>query len=172
MAHFGFIRPLMLSKILEVRNLIEHHDQPPPKYERCLELLEFTWYFLRSTDNICRSIIENFSLETEIEASEYDILLETGKKYDWKLNIKSGIIHNSFLSMFNVGNWIEVRVGELETFDKFSKRFEKKDSVLDYYLRKNIKSNDFIIWDSEIKGSVEYVHKLIEMYLKLSSEKI
>ena len=35
---------------MDIRNEIEHEDAPPPPYVRARELLDMTWYFLRSTE--------------------------------------------------------------------------------------------------------------------------
>lgn len=45
----------MMGKLYDLRNAIEHRDDDPPDRSRCEELLEFTWYFLRSTDTLAQS---------------------------------------------------------------------------------------------------------------------
>ena len=44
------VRPYMLKQLMTIRNDIEHNDASPPNIERCRELLDLTWYFLKSTD--------------------------------------------------------------------------------------------------------------------------
>jgi hypothetical protein len=51
----GLVRPLLLKHLLDVRNRIEHRDTVPPSSRRCHELLDFVWYFLRSTDILADS---------------------------------------------------------------------------------------------------------------------
>lgn len=51
---FSLVRPLMLKKLMSIRNAIEHKDSKPPSKGRCLELLDLIWYFLKSTDSILR----------------------------------------------------------------------------------------------------------------------
>ena len=46
----GIVRPFMLEQLMDIRNEIEHEDAPPPPYVRARELLDMTWYFLRSTE--------------------------------------------------------------------------------------------------------------------------
>lgn len=62
--NFGFLeclheldlaRPFVIKQLNKVRNDIEHNDAMPPAYIRCLELLDITWYLLKSTDSICSS---------------------------------------------------------------------------------------------------------------------
>lgn len=52
LAHFGVIRPLILRRLINIRNNIEHADVPPLAIEELESLLDTVWYFLRSTDNL------------------------------------------------------------------------------------------------------------------------
>ncbi len=38
-----------MKQLLAIRNDIEHRDVKPPSTEKCLELLDAVWYFLKST---------------------------------------------------------------------------------------------------------------------------
>ena len=62
MEYFGIIRPLMLKKLKYIRNAIEHEDKNIPDIDNCIELSEFVWYFLRSTDPLAMKSIGTFSL--------------------------------------------------------------------------------------------------------------
>ena len=46
-------RPLLIHQMFELRNDIEHNDAPVPAIQRCRELVDATWYFLRTTDSAC-----------------------------------------------------------------------------------------------------------------------
>ena len=46
-------RPLLVRQMFELRNDIEHNDSPAPNVDRCRELADATWYFLRATDSAC-----------------------------------------------------------------------------------------------------------------------
>jgi hypothetical protein len=61
--YIGLIRPIMLHRLIEIRNAVEHKDNLPPTVEELLIFLEFVWYFLRSTDNALRHPIEVFELQ-------------------------------------------------------------------------------------------------------------
>jgi hypothetical protein len=50
--HFDIVRPYFMRILLNIRNDIEHNDANPPKIERCKELVDVVWYFLKSTDSI------------------------------------------------------------------------------------------------------------------------
>lgn len=52
----GLVRPYMLKQLIQIRNDIEHNDSPPPPRNRCLELLDLIWYFLKSTDHLISQI--------------------------------------------------------------------------------------------------------------------
>jgi hypothetical protein len=60
----GLVRPALLKYLLDVRNAIEHNDARPPSQKRCTELLDMTWYFLRSTDGITREIAASVYFES------------------------------------------------------------------------------------------------------------
>jgi len=49
----GIIQPIMLKKLNDIRNTITHEQKYPSGKEKAAitELLEFTWYFIRSTDS-------------------------------------------------------------------------------------------------------------------------
>ena len=49
----GIVRPFIIKQLFDIRNGIEHNDKPVPSVSRCRELLDATWYFLRSTDAVC-----------------------------------------------------------------------------------------------------------------------
>lgn len=51
---FGIVRPFLMKQLLDIRNDIEHRDAKPPSYEKCLELLDSVWYFIKSTDYLVR----------------------------------------------------------------------------------------------------------------------
>jgi hypothetical protein len=56
LSQLEIIRPMMISKLNRIRNTIEHQDKAPPSHDECMELVDFTWYFLRSTDILIQHI--------------------------------------------------------------------------------------------------------------------
>jgi len=48
--YLGIVRPLLIKKLMTIRNDIEHHDMRPPSMTICQQFLDTTWYFLKSTD--------------------------------------------------------------------------------------------------------------------------
>ncbi|MGP9557513.1 hypothetical protein [Psychrobacter sp. AOP7-A1-24] len=53
----------MLKQLMLIRNDIEHNDAPSPNIERCQELLDLTWYFLKSTDSFVSLCKHDFILK-------------------------------------------------------------------------------------------------------------
>ncbi|WP_313260480.1 hypothetical protein [Lacrimispora sp.] len=49
---FDIVRPLIMKELLRIRNEIEHNDALPPNANRCQELVDIVWYFLKSTDSL------------------------------------------------------------------------------------------------------------------------
>ncbi|SFP22881.1 hypothetical protein SAMN05216343_104175 [Oscillibacter sp. PC13] len=72
---YGLAKPFLLKNLLDIRNAIEHSDAPPPSWERCRELLDIVWYFLKSTDGLVRSVKTDFYFEEYFE-SPYSIIFE------------------------------------------------------------------------------------------------
>jgi hypothetical protein len=58
----GLARPFLIKQLLDVRNEIEHNDAAPPSATRARELVDATWYFLRTTDSACKLIPQGVTL--------------------------------------------------------------------------------------------------------------
>lgn len=71
--HYDLVRPYLMKILLNIRNDIEHNDAAPPEIERCKELVDVVWYFLKSTDSITQKrtdsasfrLLDENSFETE-----------------------------------------------------------------------------------------------------------
>lgn len=63
LAAFDLIRPFLLQHLIDIRNAVEHEDESPPSHERCAELTDVVWYFLRSTDSVASRKTTTFILE-------------------------------------------------------------------------------------------------------------
>lgn len=50
------VRPFMLKEIIAIRNAVEHQFADPPAHNRCVELIEVVWYFLKSTDQLAKQV--------------------------------------------------------------------------------------------------------------------
>lgn len=82
---YDIVRPYLMKMLLDVRNDIEHNDAVPPALEKCKELVDVVWYFLKSTDSIIRVQKDSFI---------FNLLDETGSDTDYwislDVNFKSG----------------------------------------------------------------------------------
>jgi hypothetical protein len=56
--YFGVIRPFMLKRLIDIRNMVEHQDSSPPPTDECLMFADLVWYFLRSTDGLIQGQVE------------------------------------------------------------------------------------------------------------------
>lgn len=101
---YGLARPYLIKKLMEIRNNIEHKDKKPPSVDRCRELLDVTWYFLKSTDQIVSSI----PLDIELEAINSHGLHE---KYGCSISIKLP------KKDFSISGWFPIKYINKEKFD-------------------------------------------------------
>ncbi|SJZ83286.1 hypothetical protein SAMN02745116_01551 [Pilibacter termitis] len=60
---YNLVRPYLMKILLEIRNLIEHDDSPPPNQKRCKELVDMVWYFLKSTDSLVLNLVSDFEFQ-------------------------------------------------------------------------------------------------------------
>ena len=60
----GLARPLLIRQLFTLRNDIEHNDAPPPDEQKCSELLDATWYFLKTTDYACKVVPTGVALSS------------------------------------------------------------------------------------------------------------
>jgi hypothetical protein len=88
LAELDVIKQVMLSKLIEIRNAIEHQFSDPPSQARCIELAEFVWYFLKSTDQIAKQVSDGPGLCESFD-SPYAIRYEGIPENDWKSSISA-----------------------------------------------------------------------------------
>ena len=100
LASLGLVRPYMLKQLMLIRNDIEHNDAPPPNIERCRELLDLTWYFLKSTDSFVAWRKNDFILKKltdEGDETQYWLNLKINFELDYAIRI-NGWIPETLLS--------------------------------------------------------------------------
>ncbi|MFQ3789541.1 hypothetical protein [Halomonas sp. A29] len=121
LGYFGVARPAMLRELSSVRNLLEHQYKDPPPLRRCQELTEFTWYFLKSTDYLSTSVLQDFVLyPDDMQFSEqYWLEVSYGPDSEWKCSIR-GRVPADFVGDESSGGWI-VLASRLERKEKLSK---------------------------------------------------
>jgi hypothetical protein len=137
---FGLVRPLIMKKLLLIRNDIEHNDATPPTLERCMELLDVLWYFLKSTDSLVQ--MAKFS-------AEFNMIDESGSEthYDYTIRIDfenkgqsiiTGWFPSEYISEVFHENYIEIATVNFEMREEFyktkDKHLHKDKSSSDIYL--------------------------------------
>ncbi len=72
----GIVKPLLINKLLTIRNGIEYRGANPPNKEACKELIDVVWYFYRSTDIYCTRTPDIWELEWEEDGKECFLCIE------------------------------------------------------------------------------------------------
>src|SRR5207247_1310376 len=70
--YLGLIRPMMLEKLIAIRNAYEHEDAAPPDIAACRDFVDLIWYFLRSTDMWVRHVPFDFDMAARDSTGEQD----------------------------------------------------------------------------------------------------
>ncbi|QUM86995.1 hypothetical protein [Moritella sp. 28] len=117
LATLNVVRPFMLKTLMAVRNDIEHNDAAPPDMERCLELLDLVWYFIRSTDELVKTrqssvgFLDSFDENGE---SPYWISLDIKFDEPYLISVNGWVEATKYSSEYKDG-WFEVSCVEVGT---------------------------------------------------------
>ena len=79
LSYFGIVRPFMLKRLIDIRNIVEHQDSSPPPVDECLMFADLVWYFLRSTDPLVQTKIDKLLFEppgTDIDSGDFHPAVE------------------------------------------------------------------------------------------------
>ena len=79
------VKPLLINKLLEIRNGIEYNGTTPPSQKECEELIDIVWYFYRSTDRYCNKDPDSFLIEFNDSDNFLDLTFDF--RYHKTLNI-------------------------------------------------------------------------------------
>lgn len=111
---FGIIRPSLLRRLIDIRNAIEHEDESPPDWNRCLEFLDFVWYFLRMTDSLSQKYTTELSFEgADVDSTGLFSVLSFDLS-DWSIEA-SGWCPETDFSLSEVKKWICIESAEVRT---------------------------------------------------------
>lgn len=168
LVYFNIIRPMMLEKLLEIRNNVEHKHEQPPSLNICKELVEFVWYFLKSTDPYCHSVLEEFSLNNESNPeSKYGIVVTPEVQNNWKIQFRGWLTENDYSSSAKE-NFFIVNVANKETYKEFKNRtIDHLDSfVIEYH--KDRADTDLYITEAFVEAA-EVRDILIKRYFTANS---
>jgi len=156
--YLGMIRPLMLQRLIEIRNAVEHKDSPPPTSQELRIFLDFAWYFLRSTDTNLRSPIEEFSLEPR-ESAPYGVEVTLGSNTNWIPKIRASV-EPSMLSIDQKDGWLLTNMVKIETREQALERLSLDTGTMG-------KNPDDILFEGEVRGPKEAILQLIRISLQL-----
>jgi hypothetical protein len=158
----GIVRPLMLQKLKEIRNAVEHQDAIPPDTESCRVFLEFTWYFLRSTDGMTQRVPTHLLLEsgnTPNEEADYWVEVDNGPRRRWVPKIAAWLTPD-LVSAHPEDHWFRVNEEHTETRADLIRR--EKDLINDFGRGRD--PEDIFI-TGEIRGPSEPLKNLTKLFL-------
>jgi len=176
--YVGLIRPIMLQRLIAIRNVIEHKDTPPPTVEELRIFLEFAWYFLRSTDNALRHPLKQFSLQPgdPREFSPYWLEVTLGPDTSWLPKIR-GWVEPCMLSTEQEHRWISINMIETVTRRQVLEKTPKSREVIERWLKttklgqllenqRGEKPEDILLV-GEVRGPKEAILQLVRISLRL-----
>jgi hypothetical protein len=160
----GIVRPRMLQKLIAIRNAVEHEDAEPPDDEACQVYLEFTWYFLRSTDFIVQKIVDNILFG---EDSEGGYWVEVGIRppANWIPTVR-GWVPANFVSLASQHNWLSLNVDRCESYQDQIKGLRQEGMRVSKEHLALRKADDVFI-SAEVRGSGEVLRKIYKVYFEI-----
>jgi len=165
--YLGIVRPLMLQKLKEVRNAVEHEDASPPSPEDCNVLREFTWYFLRSTDGMVQRMTTHLLLEltdTPNGDADYWFDIDNAPFMSWIPRF-SGWVMPMLVSDQPKENWFNVKVKHTETRDVLVLRLKGHEDEESIGEPGRGRHPEDIYIRGEIRGPSDSLKKLSKLFL-------
>lgn|GEM_PF-3143811 len=163
LARLSLIRPVLLRNIVELRNQIEHEDSVPPDEVRCREWVEFTWYFLRSTDPLlgggCRAI--EFYQPAEGRSRSLWVVVTNGPG-GYLSPLIHGWVSPSMLSDSNERGWLSLEITERRG------EYDWSESPLGElaHIQKPNRSNEILFIQGRVLGSSEILADLAKRFFE------
>jgi hypothetical protein len=143
MVELGIIKPLLKTKLDKIRNTIMHSaDCPVPIFKDVMELAEFTWYFLKSTDFLVSKQADMIGFNAGCNGDNGEWAEVEFDTKTWQIRIR-GYFFNSSLSDVAKHDTIELTIDE-------NNKFQRELGV--------------IIWDEIVLGPEKAIHELIKKY--------
>lgn len=115
---FGIIRPFMLRRLIDIRNIVEHQDSSPPPIDDCLMLADLVWYFLRSTDGLARMQVPFLVFRPHKGASggPEQVQLHFPESFSEAPEI-SAWLHAPIIANEPIEQWFKIESAELKRHD-------------------------------------------------------
>jgi hypothetical protein len=164
LSQLEIIRPMMISKLNRIRNTIEHQDEAPPSHDECMELVDFTWYFLRSTDILIQQIPGTVIFEPGggIYDSPYWVSFNANTGSDWSVKI-NGWVENDKISLEEKSNCIII---DLERFDSAEVLLDKNKEWDSYQEEHKNRNPSDIHFNGRFIGPPEMIKVFIINYFR------
>ena len=164
--YLDIVRPIMVEKLIQIRNAVEHEDAPPPNCNTCKVFSEFVWYFLRCTDNLVREIILDFSLyPAESELNRYSLECRIGIEHGWNPTI-GGWLPSQLISDESKDSWLRIIGKKYDSLPDFLTNFQDSSVEDDRGLDIGDQS-EVVYFEGEIRGPASSLKRLIQMYFRL-----
>lgn len=110
LGRLSIVRSSILKKLLIIRNNIEHNDYSAPEKERCLELSDVVWYFLKSTDQMCNIIYNDIEC---IDTKNDNLFFTVSSNYESPFNVYINcVLNQKDISYSHINNFIELDIKE------------------------------------------------------------
>lgn len=154
LAFVGLVRPRMLRKLIDIRDAIEHEDIVPPDAEACSVLLEFTWYFLKSTDFITQRVIDTITFTDEENGCWVELGINPPDR--WEPRVR-GWVPSRLISSEAYDSWLLLQVKRLE---KRGKNADPADGGFG-----NESCDRF--FQADVRGPAEALRELYRFYFEI-----
>lgn len=105
--YYGIIRPFMLKRLIDIRNIVEHEDSSPPPVDECLMFADLVWYLLRSTDGLAKVQSDMVIFRPHDATSGFFQLFLSFEESFAELEI-SALLPPSFINYAAHENWIKI----------------------------------------------------------------
>ncbi|MGZ0067541.1 hypothetical protein [Microbacterium arborescens] len=122
--HLGVIRPLILKKLKDVRNRVEHQDRGAPDEDECNNLVDSVWYFLRSTDYLAVQRLTTFTAYSGLIVpghTDREEFVSVDISDDWAMRIRGWFRADSLFGSSDAAA-AEAEAGILLELDRQPKR--------------------------------------------------
>jgi hypothetical protein len=156
--YFGIIRPLMLRRLVEIRNIVEHEDSSPPNVDECLMFVDLIWYFLRSTDGLLKVQPDDitFRLPKVTPGSWQAISLEFHKAFSEPEIF--AFVRPALISYESREGWIRIEHAKAARYDEGRK---EADWI-------GVKGEPAVMTvRGKVRGSEECMRAIYELYFRM-----
>ena len=155
----GVVRPRMLQELIAIRNAVEHDDVTPPDHESCEVFLEFTWYFLRSTDMITQRVSDRITFTDAQNGCWVELGINPPDRW---LPLLRGWVPAALISHESRDGWLALRIKRIETRGTELSRLQEEES--DGTGLGNRTCDRF--FEAEVRGPADGLQKIYNLYFE------